>query len=87
MLQSPLSLRPPYRIKKPAKQDNGSLVGKLNNTNELRERLMREMLDLEKQCQSLDPGSENVDFSRVQACKEMIQNRRALLEQLNRSCG
>lgn len=86
MLHTPLNLKPAYRIKnKPAQLENTKLNSKLTNTNELKERLLREMLELDTQRQNLEIGAQSVDFSMAQTYKEMIQSRRVLLEQLTRS--
>lgn len=87
MLYTPLNLRPAYRIKKPAKLDDGKLNSKLGNINEIKECLMREMLEIDKKRQSFETNSDTMDFAMAQTCKEMIQNRRILLEKLSRSIG
>lgn len=88
MFYTPLNLKPAYRIKnKPAKLDNNKLNSKLHNTHVLKERLLREMLELDKQRQQLEIGAETVDFSMAQIYKEMIQSRRILLDQLSRTIG
>ena len=85
MLHTPLHLKPAFRIKnKPAQLDNSKLNSKLANTNELKEQLLKEMLELDKQRQNLDIN-EGVDFAMAQTYKEMIQSRRILLDQLNRT--
>ena len=43
---------------------------KLHNPNELKQHLIREMLELDKQKQALEAGS-HVDFSMLQTYKEM----------------
>ncbi len=84
MQETPQKLRPIFRAnKKPH-----SLAGvRLNNTNALKERLVKEMLVLSKQRQELESGAEKVDFSMVQTYKEMINSRRSLLNQLNTNVG
>ena len=80
MLDKPQSLEPAFRIKKKAEAVNSN---KLRNTSGLKEQLMREMLELDKQKQKLEIGANTMDFSMIQTYKEMIQSRRALLDQLN----
>lgn len=79
MQETPQKLRSTFRARK-----RHSLARlKLNNTNALKERLVKEMLVLNKQRQELESGAEKVDFSMVQTYKEMINSRRSLLNQLN----
>ncbi len=79
MLETPLKLRPTFRTRK-----SHSLAGfNLHNTHALKERLVKEMLVLDKQCQALGSSPGQMDFSMVQTYKEMIHSRRALLNQLN----
>ncbi len=87
MLHTPLNLKPAYRIKNKSAALDNKLNSKLHNTNELKERLLKEMLELDKQRQNLEIGAQSVDFSMVQTYKEMIQSRRILLDQLSRSIG
>ncbi len=79
MLRTPSRLEPAFRIKKKLNSIDST---KLHNPNELKQHLIREMLELDKQKQALEAGS-HVDFSMMQTYKEMIQSRRILLEQIN----
>lgn len=49
----------------------------------LKEKLMKEMLELNKQREDMEIGSSTVDFSMLQTYKEMIASRQSLLDQLN----
>lgn len=82
MLKTPSRLEPAFRIKKKLTQINSS---KLHNPNELKENLIREMLELDKLKQKMELDGKPVDFSLRQTYKEMIQSRRILLEQINHS--
>ncbi len=79
MLETPNKLRPRNRVRL-----FHSLAGaNLNDTHALKEKLMREMLELDKQRELLETGAFKHDFSMVQTYKEMIHARRVLLDQLN----
>lgn len=82
MLRTPARLEPAFRIKKKLTQINSA---KLHNPNELKERLIREMLELDNQKNLVELSNKPVDFSLLQTYKEMIQTRRQLLEQINDS--
>ncbi len=82
MLRTPSRLEPAFRIKKKLNSIDST---KLHNPNELKQQLIKEMLDLDKLKQDLESGSTQVDFSMLQTYKEMIQSRRILLEQINSS--
>ena len=82
MLRTPARLEPAFRIKKKLTQIDSS---KLHNPNELKQRLIREMLEIDQQKHELEVGNKPVDFSLIQTYKEMIQSRRVLLEQINNS--
>ncbi len=81
MLDTPINLRPTYKIKRKITKVDSS---KLSNSNALKERLIKEMLELDQQKQQLEIGARSVDFSMMQTYKEMIQSRRMLLDQLTR---
>lgn len=55
----------------------------LNNTWSLKEQLVREMLELNKQCEDMEVGASQVDFSMRQTYKEMIHSRQQMLTHLN----
>jgi hypothetical protein len=82
MLRTPSRLEPAFRIKKKLNSIDST---KLHNPNELKQQLIKEMLDLDKLKQDLESGSTTVDFSMLQTYKEMIQSRRVLLEQIDSS--
>ena len=79
MMDTPYKIRVSCRTsKKPAAPSH-----KMHNTNALRERLMQEMLELNKQKQHLETGADSIDLSLIQSYKMMIQSRHDLLAQLN----
>lgn len=82
MLKTPSRLEPAFRIKNKSTPIDSS---KLHNPNELKERLIREMLEIDTQRQAMELSGEPVDFSLIQTYKEMIQSRRKLLEQIDHS--
>ena len=83
MLDTPSKIKPAYKIKRKVVDVDHN---KLNNTNELKERLVHEMIELDKQKQHLEHGSKTgVDFGMIQSYKEMIQSRRVLLDQIKNS--
>lgn len=82
MLRTPSRLEPAFRIKKKLNSIDST---KLHNPNELKQRLIKEMLDLDKQKQAIEANNSPFDFSMHQTYKEMIQSRRILLEQINNS--
>lgn len=84
MLRTPSRFEPAFRIRKKLNAIDST---KLHDANQLKERLIMEMLELDKQRHSLESSHSPVDFSMIQTCKEMIQSRRVLLEQLNKSIG
>lgn len=84
MFDKPDSLKPAYRIKNKNKPLDGQ---KLNNTNALKEQLLREMLELDKQRQQLELEGDAVNFAMLQSYREMIQTRRIMLDRLNRQPG
>ena len=79
--ETPLNLKPAYRIKNRACNVDHS---KLHNTDALKQQLMGEMLELDKQKQQLSLSQTEVNFSMLQTYREMIQSRRMLLDRLNR---
>lgn len=82
MMETPQKLRSRHRSRK------AQPVTGLNshNTNALKEKLVKEMLELNKQRQEMEIGGEGgMDFSMAQTYKEMISSRRNMLSQLNNS--
>jgi hypothetical protein len=55
----------------------------LQNTGQVKERLLEELVELEKQLEVLNSDSSKVDFSMLQTYKEMIHSRKVLFNQLN----
>lgn len=84
MLETPQKLRHPYRSRRPQQPHTGLSI---SDTNALKEKLVREMLELDKQRQELEIGASEMDFSMVQTYKEMIHSRRMLLDKLNTRIG
>lgn len=82
MLRTPSRFEPAFRVKKKLNSIDST---KLHSPNELKEQLIKEMLELDQLKQALENESATVDFSMRQTYKEMIQSRRALLEQINHS--
>ena len=54
----------------------------LQNTSELKEKLLEELVELEKQMDVLSVG-QSVDFSMMQTYKEMIHSRQAFFNELS----
>ena len=84
MLETPQKLRNPYRSRRSQPPHTGLSI---SDTNALKEKLVREMLELDKQRQELEIGASEMDFSMVQTYKEMIHSRRMLLDKLNTRIG
>jgi len=82
MLRTHSRFEPAFKIKKKL---SGIDNHKLNDSSALKQRLIKEMLDLDKQRIALDTDGQQIDFAMMQVYKEMIQSRRLLLEQLNHS--
>jgi hypothetical protein len=82
MFKTPSRFEPAFRIKKKLTSIDSV---KLNNNNEIKERLLKEMLELDNQRHTLESSLSTVDFSMRQTYKEMIQSRRVLLEQLSKA--
>lgn len=57
---------------------------KLENTELLKEKLLEELVELDKQLQTLKANSDSVDFSMLQTYKEMIHSRWSFFNELNR---
>jgi hypothetical protein len=56
----------------------------LHNTKRVKEKLLQELVELEKQKQRLESQSAVVDFSMLQTYKEMIHSRTVFFNELNR---
>lgn len=81
MMETPQKLQSRQRMRKPQ-----PLTGlNTHNTNSLKEKLVREMLELNKQREEMEFKEGEMDFSMVQTYKEMIHSRRMMLSQLNSS--
>lgn len=57
---------------------------RLQDTNSVKEKLLGELVELEKQMEVLERASSGVDFSMMQTYKEMIHSRKMLFNELNR---
>lgn len=57
---------------------------RLNNTSLLKEQLLEELVELDKQLEVLSEQGARVDFSMILTYKEMIHSRKALFNKLNR---
>lgn len=57
---------------------------RLNNTSPIKEKLLGDLVELQKQMESLEATAGGVDFSMLQTYKEMIQSRKSLFNELNR---
>lgn len=56
----------------------------LHNTDLVKQQLLQELVELEKQMDALKSGGDAVDFSMIQTYKEMIHSRRQFFNELNR---
>ena len=57
---------------------------RLQNTALLKERLLEELVELDKQLEVLSKQEDHIDFSMMQTYKEMIHSRKTLFIKLNR---
>lgn len=57
---------------------------KLQNTESVKEKLLTELVELEKQMENMKSETGSVDFSMMQTYKEMIHCRKALFNELSR---
>ena len=56
----------------------------MQNTALLKERLLDELVELDKQLEVLSIQGDHIDFSMMQTYKEMIHGRKTLFNKLNR---
>jgi hypothetical protein len=56
----------------------------LHNTKGVKEKLLLELVELEKQKQRLESQHAEIDFSMLQTYKEMIHSRKMFFNELNR---
>ena len=56
----------------------------LQNTTLIRQKLLEELVELERQKQKLELQNSQMDFSMLQTYKEMIHSRRIMFNELNR---
>lgn len=57
---------------------------RLQDTTQVKEQLLAELVELEKRMEVLEGASNSVDFSMIQTYKEMIHSRKVLFNELNR---
>lgn len=57
---------------------------KLRNTNLVKDQLLAELVELEKQMEQMKSDGQAADFSMMQTYKEMIHSRKSLFNELNR---
>lgn len=57
---------------------------RLQNTELVKEKLLEELVELEKQMEALKSQEKTVDFSMMQTYKEMIHSRKTFFNELNR---
>lgn len=55
----------------------------LKNTKSVKERLLQELVELEKQMEMVEAKTTTIDFSILQTYKEMIHSRRIFFNELN----
>lgn len=79
MIDTPVSLQPAFRARRKAKRVDSQ---KLGNNQALKQQLLREMLSLDQRIRHMELCEGSVNFAMLQSCKEMIQSRRLLLEEL-----
>ncbi len=70
-------------LNRPHSRHETSGGAKLANTQEIKTKLLEELVELEKQMEVLSSQSSPVDFSMQQTYKEMIDSRKRLFNQLN----
>ena len=56
---------------------------RLQNTEAVKEKLLEELVELEKQMEIMQSDSTSVNFSMMQTYKEMIHSRKAFFNELN----
>ncbi len=57
---------------------------RLENTELLKEKLLEELVELDKQMEVLKSSGDKIDFSMMQTYKEMIRSRWSFFNELNR---
>lgn len=71
-------------LHRPQRKNETSNGVRLQNTETVKEQLLAELVELEKQREHLEENSNTVDFSMLQTYKEMISSRKSLFNKLNR---
>ena len=71
-------------LNRPQTKEETSSGLSLQNTSKVKEQLLKELVELEKQAEVLKQGEHGVDFSMLQTYKEMIQSRQSYFNQLTR---
>ncbi len=67
----------------PSREDIGA--PRMANVAAVRQQLLQEIIELQRQLDSAAEAPGGVDFSLIQTCREMIHSRRALFNQLERA--
>lgn len=71
-------------LNRPQPRQETSGGARLRNTQWVKDQLLAELVELEKQMEQMKADSETVDFSMLQTYKEMIHSRKIFFNQLNR---
>lgn len=71
-------------LNRPQSKQETAGGARLQNTSLLKERLLEELVELDKQMEILTGRGDHVDFSMIQTYKEMIHSRKSLFIKLNR---
>lgn len=71
-------------LNRPQPRQETSGGARLHNTESVKEKLLAELVELEKQMEQMEANSETTDFSMLQTYKEMIHSRKSFFNELNR---
>lgn len=71
-------------LNRPQSRQETSGGARLRNTNLLKDQLLSELVELEKQMEQMKSEGKAADFSMMQTYKEMIHSRKILFNELNR---
>jgi hypothetical protein len=71
-------------LNRPQPKQETASGARLEDTSVLKERLLEELVELDKQLEILTAQGDHVDFSMIQTYKEMIHSRKTLFNALNR---
>ena len=84
MQYTPYTLKPIYRPKKPTIKPYSIDAAKLNNSHQVREDLVGQMLAIDTYQRNMQTTGSKADFTLRQTFKEMIQTRRQLLQKISK---